>query len=180
MHERDHITQHSVHGVEAEPAPINLVALAYRSLRGRIMVTLLLTAALATAGVWAGYTIRKPVYTSTGIVRVAPTLPKIMYDSEQNQLMPLFDSYVSSQATFMASHPVLRKTVDDLNQRDIDWAKGTDGIKALARALDVQHEPRSELIKISVKHHTPAVAQSAVNAVIETYEQTWRDDGAEL
>lgn len=165
---------------EMEAAPVNLVALAYRALRGRFLITLILTAALALAGAWAGYSFRNPSYTSTGIIRVSPTLPKIMYSSEQNQLMPRFDSYVSSQATFLASHPVLKRSVDDLSQRNIDWPGGSDGIKALAQSLNVKHDPGSELIKVNVKHRDPAVAQSAVNAVISAYERTYGVDNTEF
>ena len=65
--------------------------------------------AVALAGIFsvplaiAGYFALPPTYSSVGIVRIHPTLPKIMYTNDENTVPPLFDSFVSAQSQFLSS-----------------------------------------------------------------------------
>lgn len=157
-------------------------------LRGRYHWAAAIAALLAPVFAAAGWLAVKPQYQSTGIVRVAPTLPRLLYESEENQLPPLFDSYVAAQATYLSSRRVLDKAADptfkpaalgDRSLSDLGWPVGADGVVELRNRLSVRlgASRGTQLIIVSVEHSEPDMAQHAVNAVLTAYETTYGEEG---
>lgn len=88
--------------------PENPLLLIRRYLRGRYFIAAGLGLVLSVPCGLAGYFAIPPVYKSTGIIRVAPTMPAILYKTEENSPMPMFDSFVSAQGTLIESLRVLQ------------------------------------------------------------------------
>jgi polysaccharide biosynthesis transport protein len=161
---------------DAAGAP-NPVLVLWRILRGRLGLAAGVGLALGLPLAALAYLLLPVKYTSTGIVRVAPTLPRVMYKSDENQILPLFDSFVSAQASYLSSRRVLDKAVADPGLCAAGWERPPDGLEELAKDLKVTYRGGTELITASVTCRKPALAQSAVNAVLGAYEAIQRDLG---
>lgn len=146
----------------------NPVVTIHRLYRGRYLFAALM--AMVFAGVLApiGYKVANPRFSSSGMVRVSPVLPKILYGNEDNEQLPQFDSYLVGQIQLISSRPVLEKAVKDPALLALGWPEGPAGVAALSRSLSVvKGGPRSELIEISVSNEKPLLATQAVNSVLD-------------
>lgn len=157
-------------GAAAQRPPENPLLILRRYLRGRYAVAAALGAVLSVPFALLGYKAIPPVYTSAGIVRVAPTLPKVMYPTEETGMMPMFDSFVSTQAAFLRSRRVIENASNTPELVDAGWPKGTEGLAMLSKAIEVKNPRGSELLHVSVTHKDPRLAQAAVNALLHAYE----------
>lgn len=151
-------------------APENPLLMLHRYLRGRYPVALALAVIFAVPGAIVGYAAVKPTYSSTGIVRVAPTLPHLVYESADSRVPPMFDSFVSTEATTISSRRVLELALENEQLRSAGWPGGTDGLGRLIKNTKVNNRRGSELITVQVEHTEPRLAQFAVNAVLDAYE----------
>jgi Mrp family chromosome partitioning ATPase/uncharacterized protein involved in exopolysaccharide biosynthesis len=149
--------------------PESPLVLIHRHLRGRYPVAIALGVVLAIPAAITGWYAMPPVYQSTGLVRVAPTLPKILFQNEDNQLLPMFDSFVSTQASFIQSRRVLDLASGSDELRNAGWPAPPEGTAALDKAMEVTAKRGGELITLTVKHRKPALAQAAVNAILKSY-----------
>jgi uncharacterized protein involved in exopolysaccharide biosynthesis len=159
---------YSIAAPAAEPSASPVAEVA-RILRGRYIWALALSAVFASVGAFAGATLPKPTYMSHGVIEIAPKVPKVLYDSEEKGMLPMFDSYIFSQAAIAGG----RRVIDMAMQSDA-WkqlGRGSDEAE-LARfqaGLGVGHSPRTQLIDISFTDEDPTVAVTAVNEVIRAY-----------
>ncbi|MCA9295025.1 MAG: hypothetical protein KC983_00880, partial [Phycisphaerales bacterium] len=151
------------------------IAFARRTLRGRWLQACFVALALGAAGGYAGYSAATPMYESTGLVRVAGALPPILYSSQETQLPPNFDAFVSAQATFLTSRQVLTAALDSPYLRNSGWPMGNDGIVALEETMKVQRNRGEQVIAVSVRHEDPTLAQAAVNAVLYAFDHGYSD-----
>ncbi len=147
----------------------SIVTVARRSLAGRYRVAVLLAIALALLGGIAGYGMSPPQFSSTGLVRVAPTLPKVMYSNEQNQLPPAYASMVASHATLLSRRDFLESVVHGIE--DADWSAfgPVDDPRSLAASLAVSHRRGDEVVSVTATGRNPAQVRDFVNAVIHTH-----------
>jgi capsular exopolysaccharide synthesis family protein len=147
----------------------------HRHLRGRYLLATGLALALALPAGLLGYIAIKPRYTSTGIVRVAPTLPKSLYDIEENQQLRSFDSFVAAQASTLESARVAEMAVEDRALRAAGWTPGPAGVTELSKSLEVSLKRGAEIINVSVSHPNPTLSKEAVNAVLRAYDKIQRE-----
>ncbi len=151
----------------------NPLLLIHRLLIGRYHWAILLGLVLATIGSVLTYKSIKLVYTSTGLVRILPYLPRILYTTSQNEAMPMFSAYINSQTALIMSSRTI-----DLAMQNPKWQALHRGIDAAAKAkfaseLTVTHKPGSELIYVAYTSKDPVVAQIGANAVIGAYRQLY-------
>lgn len=151
----------------------NPLLLIHRLLTGRYHWAILLGLVLATIGSVLTYKSIKLVYTSTGLVRILPYLPRILYTTSQNEAMPMFSAYINSQTALIMSSRTI-----DLAMQNPKWQALHRGIDAAAKAkfaseLTVTHKPGSELIYVAYTSKDPVVAQIGANAVIGAYRQLY-------
>ena len=154
----------------ARSAPENPLLLIRRYLRGRYIWAVALGATMSIPCAIVGYVAVPPVYESSGIVHVAPTMPKILYENELNQPMPMFDSFVSAQGSYLKSRRVLDSAANDKRLLEAGWPAGPAGLSLLLKKVDVQIPRGSELVQVSVKHPDARLAQAAVTAVLDAYD----------
>ncbi|MEQ8850302.1 MAG: AAA family ATPase [Phycisphaerales bacterium] len=147
----------------------SIVAVARRALNGRYRVAVLLAIALALLGGVSGYRMSPPQYSSTGLVRVAPTLPKVIYANEQNQLPPAFASMVASHATLMSRRDFLESVVHGMEPADWVAFGPVDDPRTLAGSLEVSHRRGDEVVSVTATGRNPAQVRDFVNAVIQTH-----------
>jgi Mrp family chromosome partitioning ATPase/uncharacterized protein involved in exopolysaccharide biosynthesis len=148
-------------------SPLHLVK---RYLRGRYLIAAISGVALAIPCAIGGYVLIPPLYESVGLVRVSPRMQKVMYETDENRLMPMFDSFVSAQAQYLQSRRILDHALEDPKLKVLGWPSGDDGIRLLSKRLEVKVPRGSEMIHVSVSHKRPEVAQAAVNAVLASYD----------
>lgn len=160
---------------------VNLLKMALMSLQGRwhwaILLGLVLGGGLAAGGYWYGK--QNIMYSSQGIVRIVPSRPQILYETELNQRLPEYDSYRSLQARLLESQRILEWAIESDDMRRIGWPEGRVGLQLLFDSLRVS-VPRSEdVLLVRVTHENPVIAQQAVNAVLKSYERLSGDGAAQ-
>lgn len=155
------------------PNPLLLV---HRRLRGRYPLAIALGAVFAVVGGAVGYKAVQPQYASVGIVEVKPAVEKLLYDTEQNQMLPNFEAFVTAQAEYLGSARVLRKAVADEKLRQLGWPTGDKGLERLASSLAVFSARRGQTIQVTVADTDPSLAQAGVNAILDAYETLFGDE----
>lgn len=147
----------------------NPLMVAHALLSGRYKLACSLSVIGAILGAAIGYFAVPPTYRSTGMIQVHPNLQKILYQTEQNGLMPMFDAFVESQVQLISSQRVI-----DLAMQRAEWKKfgrelSDKKIAEFGISLEVVHPKNSELIVVAFSDRDPAAAASAVTAVIRAY-----------
>lgn len=156
------------------PNPLLLI---HRLLRGRYKFAVPLAILFALPAGYIGYNSTAPVYSSSGLIRVAPTLPRLLYRSDESDVPPMYDSFVATQAQFVQNRRVIDMALQRPEMREAGWPSGPQGVRELERNLRVQHQRRSELIGVSVQHPRPEMARVAVNAVLDSYHTLYGASG---
>lgn len=144
-------------------------------LRGRYKWALLLGVIFAVTGGTLGYRLVKPVYRAFGTIRVQPILPKVLYTSEQNSLLPMFDAYVGSQVAMIESSRVTTRAMNQPEWKDLGYDRNPDNIQSFNESLEVTHPRNSELIIVAFEHANPEAARRAVKSVIGSYVEIFGD-----
>ncbi len=146
-----------------------IATVARRALAGRYRVAVLLAIALALLGGIAGYGMSPPQYSSTGLVRVAPTLPRVMYSNEQNELPPAYASMVASHATLLSRQDFLDSVVKSMEGSDWSAFGPVDDPRSLAARLDVSHRRGDEVVSVRATGRNPAQVRDFVNEVLRRH-----------
>jgi len=149
-----------------------IFASAKRLLRGRMRVALILGAALAAVGALAGSLLPKPLYRSVGLIDVAPKLPRILYESDEKGLLPMFDEFVASQAAQASTRRVV-----DMAMASPEWKKFGRGaadadVAKFQENLAVTHPKFTEHVEVAFTDENPEAAETAVDQVINAYMKT--------
>lgn len=161
-----------------DPGSTDPLVLLRKTLRGRYALALVLAVALGALGASAGYQAVPPVYESTGLVRIAPSMPAVLYEETSEQFAEPFETFAEAQETQLSSRPVLRDAANSPELVKLGWPAGDEGVHALEDALRVSRERGQQFIYVSAQHHDPLVAQTAVNAVLTTYRKQSGDQNA--
>lgn len=152
----------------------NPFLLIHRQLRGRYRLVVLLGALLMLCGGLSGYVLIPPKYESKGVVRITPTLPSVLYQSEENQVPPMFESFLATQVVLIGS----RETLESALEKSLihaGWPSGNVGIAKLRRSLEVRRRRNEQVITVSVTHRDPEMAKAAVNAILISYVKQEHD-----
>jgi uncharacterized protein involved in exopolysaccharide biosynthesis len=152
----------------------------HRALRGRYGVVLTLSAGFAVAGAWAGFTLGQRVYSATGLVRIASSLPAVMRETDQNRTIPNFDGYLQAQRDTIMSREMIEAAM--ASEAWQQFVASGDGMseQQFAKALKVDVRPRSDHLKISFSHTNPELAASAVRSVVGAYEASFQDQAGQF
>lgn len=153
-----------------------------------LLLTLCVACILGLPIIW---TFVKPYYIATAAIRVAPVISSILFGGEEG--IPMYKSYMYTQADLITSDRVLQRVADDLSDKDISLLgenNSSDPVetvknkfmgktnsdltlslrKALADSkLTVAPENNTELIKICVKSSDPTNASKIANAFVQAY-----------
>ena len=171
------------HGVPAgppeaeEPGLGEMLMRLHMMMRGRYLVSILLALLLGGGLGYLGFRVGERTYRSTGQIRIVPTLPRIMYETEDKGVMPMFDSFVQTQVSLIRT-----QRVTEIALEDRDWPspppRDNAAVADFMKRLNVLRE--NELIAITYDAAEPVFAQHAVKAVINAYRKLYIEaDGRE-
>ena len=132
--------------------------------RGKYIWFCLLVAAFAVVGSFIGYRRVELLYRSEGMIRIKPYVIRILYELEDNGVMPLFNEFVGNQIALMQSPRVRDKAAEALGRPFTPEAQEEFGT-----SLRVKRDRGSQMIRVSFTDPVPKAAQAAVKAVIEAY-----------
>jgi uncharacterized protein involved in exopolysaccharide biosynthesis len=176
----DSIASHMNASPQRKRAATKPLDLILRALRGRLIIAGLAASMLGLACAAMGYKFASPTFTASGAVRVAPVLPRILYGNEDNQQLPMYDTFLAAQATLLTSRPVLERATADPALTALGWPTGPAGVRDLDRVIQVvRGAPRSELIEVTATTGTPLSCTQAVNSVLDAFEATVADQQAQ-
>ncbi len=140
-----------------------------RVFRGRYLWVALLAVIGAAGGAVLGYKSVTPVYRSVGLIEIKPYTPRIMFKTEQTQLMPMFGQFVSSQVELMQSPRVTNQAMQDDAWREFGWGMSPQARQKYHDSLEVRRRGRSHIIGVSFTDEDPKAANAAVKALIDAY-----------
>jgi Mrp family chromosome partitioning ATPase/uncharacterized protein involved in exopolysaccharide biosynthesis len=164
---------HVAHNDGAAPNPVIFVL---SLLRGRYVLAIVLAVLGAGVGGAMGYLSQRPIYESTGLIRIRPNLSRILYQTDQNGIMPMFDSFVESQVALINGERVIRMAMEDREWLELGRGLSPEATLAFMQSLTVAHPRGSELIVVKAADPDPVAAQKAVGAVIRAYERRYGDE----
>lgn len=154
-------------------APESPVSVIRRLLRGRWKPALILAASLGSVFGVVGYLMSPPLYTSTGLVEVKPTLPSLMFNTDESRLPPMFESLVQAQAAYLGHPRVLDRAINDPSVREAGWPAGGEGLALLQDRLRVVSAKGQQIITVRVSFENAVGAARAVNAVLRAYRDIY-------
>jgi uncharacterized protein involved in exopolysaccharide biosynthesis len=131
----------------------------------------------------------KPYYKATAAIRITPVISSVLFNGDNS--IPMYKSFVHTQADLIVSDTVLQKVAQDLTIANVirteasadsdtvpkDKLKGQDSegmvntLRTMVNSgtLQVKPEDNTELIKITMKSSEPAQAATTVNTLLKAY-----------
>jgi succinoglycan biosynthesis transport protein ExoP len=156
----------------------NAIVILHRLMRGKYLLTLVFALVFGITGGAIGYLSQSPQYRSTGVIRIQPSLPKVLYESEQSTAPKMFSSFVSSQAQLISNGRVIQNAID---KDDWNAVKSLVDLSAsdVQRRLVVKPDRRAqEIIKVSFSDENPVVSATIVSTVMDSYLEVYGSEGS--
>jgi len=141
-----------------------------------------LMAALAIAAIWTQII---PEYRAEAEIRVRPIIPHLVFRTEDNGMIPLYESFMNTQASIMRGSTVLQRVLDQREVQETQWYNEppvslmqrlqgkppAPPVERLRDFLSVQPRPKSEIIDVIFTDSSSRDAKIIVDAVVEQYIQ---------
>jgi polysaccharide biosynthesis transport protein len=169
-------------------APWAVLAMLLRSKR-LILAIFLALSAVAVPLIWL---MVKPTYQAVASIRIAPEIPRLVFDTEENGIHRFFGLYMNTQIANITSPIVLQRALERPEVAVTEWfqhpprtlrswlgAAPPHPLDRLEAALTAEPEPQTELITVKMKSVTrdPDVI---VNAVVDEYIRRSKEETEEL
>ncbi|MFW6146520.1 MAG: GumC family protein [Planctomycetota bacterium] len=142
-------------------------------------VTFVLVSGALTAAAWL---LLAPQYRANAEIRVRPIIPRLVYRTDDNGQIPLYESFVNTQAAVVISPTVLQRVLEQPEVQATQWYQGEGvspltsvlashrtAMERLRASLKVRPRGRTEIIDVFLLTDRPHDAQVIVNAVINQY-----------
>jgi Mrp family chromosome partitioning ATPase/uncharacterized protein involved in exopolysaccharide biosynthesis len=162
----------------APAAQTNPLLVVHSLLRGRYILAICLAVIGGAIGAPVGYHLLQPQYRSVGMIRIQPILPKTLYETEQNSLMPMFESYVAEQVAQLNSRRLISEAMLHPEWKALGRGLTPDAVAAFEGGLEVTTS-KPTLVQVSFLDEDPRAAATAVKAVIDTYRRFYETSEAE-
>ena len=141
-----------------------------------------LVAALVIAAIWTQII---PQYQAAAEVRVRPIIPHLVFRTEDNGMIPLYESFMNTQVSIMKSFTVLQRVLDQLAVQDTQWYKEppvslmkrlrgkppAPPVERLKNSLSIQPRLKTEIIDVIFTDSSPKDARIIVDAILDQYMQ---------
>ena len=142
-------------------------------LRGRWRIAIALGCVLGLAFASAAYLLVQPKYQSVALIRIAPDISPVLAETIETGMLPMYQSYVTTQAELIQSRRVLERALADENLAAFPWTKAPDAPDVLKKGLTVSSHRLSELITVQYAALSPIEAQAGVNAIVSAYNEIY-------
>ncbi|MEO6435260.1 MAG: hypothetical protein ABIP55_05810 [Tepidisphaeraceae bacterium] len=149
------------------PGP-NPLLLVHEAMKGKYRLALALALLGGVIGAAVGYFASPPLFATTAQVQIKPNLPRILYQNEQNEQIPRFESFVESQLSLIRSNRVF----DTAAQNPI-WKEKKITLPtsvAMSNGFTVWRTKNGEIISVTMEHPDRRVAQLTVFTMVKAYE----------
>lgn len=123
-----------------------------------------------------------PQYQARAEVRVRPIIPHLVFKTEDNGMIPLYESFVNTQVSLMRSPTVLQRVLDQKAIQDTAWYRNSPRtffqrlranplppMERLRDSLSVRPRPRTEVIDVSFMDPSNKEAKIIVDAILDEY-----------
>ncbi len=156
---------------QAKPWPLS------RLLRYKwtIVLVSLLVAGAAIPAIWL---LMAPKYTAKAEVRVRPIIPHLVFKTEENGMIPLYQSYMNTQVAIIRNSTVLGRVLDQKDVQETSWYKEPESaflgaaktpLERLGDVLTTLPRGQTEIIDVSVTALKGTEAALITNAVLDQY-----------
>ena len=149
----------------------------HRRLRGRYPLAILAVLVGFAAGGVLGWMSEQPLYRATGQLYFKPSLPGARSPTDQG-LLPLFESFLASQAEVLALGKTTRQALATEAWRATGGGDDAEAVHAFETRREVVLLPGTHIVEVSFVDPDPDVAVAGVRALIEAYQMV-ADDLAE-
>lgn len=156
-----------------EPRPLARI---HSLLRGRYLLTMILALLLGGGAGVATYLMWKPRYQSVAQVRVAPIVPRILFRSEQNDVMPMYEGYIGSQMAMMGSERVLDRAMRKPQWKQWNRGMSDEAMREFQESAVIQRDRGAEVINIRFTDRTPDAAQAGAKSVLDAYMEIFGEE----
>ncbi len=139
----------------------------------------LLVPGLSIGLVW---TLLTPVYRATAEVRICPTVPVLVFETEDNGPIRSYESFVNTQISIVKSPAVIQRVLDRTEVQQTAWYRRVaDALtqrslvdsparqESLISGLSVQHRPGTEILDLSFEDTCRDDALVILDALLEQY-----------
>ena len=152
----------------APQAPVNPLLQVHALLRGRYWIAAILAVVGIVAGGAIGYRLQKPMYTSTGMIRVKPYLTPVMgNNNDQSGAMPYFDQFVGSQVALIRSTRVINHAMQQPDWKALNLGVGPEQVQGFMDSVDARNPPGTLFVLVSFTDPDPDVARRGAKSTIE-------------
>lgn len=149
-----------------EDVPANPMAALARTMRGRWKAVIGSSILLGPALAGAGYISGVQLYESQAILRVYPQESNILYDTGNASVLKTFDSFVKAETTYVASNPVMVRSVSELKAVRPDL---TNGLTPAHLSGSIEIKRSDSLIILKTLSKDREFAGQKLDAVIASY-----------
>ena len=146
------------------------VGLTKRALRGQERRVAIITMLVAVVAAMIAYLAIKPIYQSSGMLRVLPREAKILYSDSDDSRLRLYDAFVTTEMRLLTSRPVLDSALHHLQ---VDHDKSftlPEDVGDIAAMVTVTG--KKGLISLAAQSSDARLAAATVNSVIAAYEES--------
>ena len=136
-------------------------------------------AVLTAVSVPAIWLLVKPFYSTFASIRIAPIVPRIIFDTEDNGVMPLYHSFVSTQLSVVRSPDLLRRVVENGAVAQTEWANAPPSfwhpnetlLERLRDAMNVRRRPGTEIVTVHIRANKASDAKLIADTVVDEYKK---------
>lgn len=144
-----------------------LIRSAFRQHWRRALTLGLIVATLAVA---VFLVVAPPTYEAYGLLRVVPTVPRLVFEAPDSGARDFYETYRQTQASLVTSPEVLSAALKRPGVRDLPAIQNAaDPVAWLSNRITVEALRDTELLRVALAMTDNASAQTLVNAVVDSY-----------
>lgn len=141
-----------------------------------MLVVFVVLAGISIPAIWL---LIKPFYSTFATVRIAPIVPRIVFDTDENGKMPLYHSFVATQLSVFQSPDLLRRVIEDEKVAQTEWANAKPGffernqtlLERLRDSMNIRRRPGTEIVSVHVRAYKAEDAQIIADSVVDHYKE---------
>ncbi|MBW7992600.1 MAG: AAA family ATPase [Planctomycetes bacterium] len=163
------------------PPATDILKTMYR-FKWMILAIFILVATPAIAAIWTQVV---PEYQAKAQLRIRPIIPHLVFRTEDNGMIPLYESFVNTQVSIMKSSTVLQRVLEQQKVQETQFHKTPKpslkqrllgnpvppSMERLQSSLTVRPRRGTEIMEVSFVDTSPKDAKIIVDAVLEEYRK---------
>ncbi len=162
-----------------EQEHMNPFVMVHRLLRGKYLWVCALAMIFGLSGGVLGYMSQEPQYNSTGQIRIQPSLPKVLFTTEQSTATQMFSSFVNTQAELIKNPEVIQRALESDEWKAVSHLSNIKSVYDVRKVLKVKtSRAAQQIITVSLSDEHPLVSSTLVGAVMDSYIMQFKNEGS--